>query len=376
MKRLNGFIEQLSAGNGLTENVTKHYRAATRWLYRHTFSTSDRLELYEQLAFLLDNNKQLEVALTNMRDSATDFGRRSSPSAVWLDDCLNAVKNGQSLDVALAEWIPRQEAAIISAGVMDNRLAEALRRAMTVVQGVQDMKKAVAGTLGYPLLLLSTVITIMALVSKHFIPQLAKIVPRESWEGGVWWLGASSDFVVNNGLILAITTVLLTAWTIWSFNNLTGRARRVLDWLMPWSVYKDFQGVAFMLNMAALLRANVQTLEALDILARNASPWLLERLNATRRKVKAGQHLGLALRNSGYPFPSRDSLNTLVLLTDGDNAEIVIENYAKHWLVRTVDTIRKRAKRLSTALFLLVSGYMFLLVQVIQQLNDMAAQMG
>jgi len=350
--------------------------AATRWIYRHTFTTRDRLALYEDLAFLLDNNRTLEVALTSMRDTATDFGRRSSPSAVWLNDCLTSLSHGQSLDVALADWVPRQEAAIISAGVMDGRVADALRRAMTVVQGVDEMKTTVFSTLGYPLALIGTVVSIMVLVSEHFIPQLAKIVPRETWEGGIWWLGALSDFVVVNGVLLSLTTAVLTAWVIWSFGNLTGRVRRVLDHLVPWSVYRDFQGVAFLLNVSALLRADVKTLESLDILARNASPWLLERLNATRRLVRQGQHLGLALRNTGYHFPSRDAVNKLALLTDGDNAEIIIENYARHWLVRAVRLIKRRILRLSVALFLLVSGYMFLLVSVIQQLNDMAARLG
>lgn len=350
--------------------------AATRWIYRHTFTTRDRLALYEDLAFLLDNNRTLEVALTSMRDTATDFGRRSSPSAVWLNDCLTSLSHGQSLDVALADWVPRQEAAIISAGVMDGRVADALRRAMTVVQGVDEMKTTVFSTLGYPLALIGTVVSIMVLVSEHFIPQLAKIVPRKTWEGGIWWLGALSDFVVVNGVLLSLSTAVLTAWVIWSFGNLTGRVRRVLDHLVPWSVYRDFQGVAFLLNVSALLRADVKTLESLDILARNASPWLLERLNATRRLVRQGQHLGLALRNTGYHFPSRDAVNKLALLTDGDNAEIIIENYARHWLVRAVRLIKRRILRLSVALFLLVSGYMFLLVSVIQQLNDMAARLG
>lgn len=376
MKWLNILLARISAGNASGLRLSCYRQTATRWLYRHTFSTRDRLALYEDLAFLLDNNRTLEVALTSMRNSATDFGKQSSPSSVWLNDCLKAIRNGQSLDVALADWIPAQEAAIISAGVMDGRLSEALRRAMAVVQGIDEMKSSVFSTLGYPLVLISTVIGIMVLVSKHFIPQLAKIIPRETWEGGIGWLGVTSDFVVLNGMLLSLMAAVLVAWTTWSLNNLTGRVRRWLDHLVPWSVYKDFQGVAFLLNISALLRADVKTLDALDILSRNASPWLLERLNAARRLVRQGQHLGLALRNSGYQFPSKDSVNKLVLLTDGDNAEIIIENYARHWLIRAVKIIKRRTTRLSGALFLIVSSYMFLLVQVIQQLHDMAGQMG
>ncbi len=173
-----------------------------------------------------------------------------------------------SLDVALKRWVPCQEAAIISAGVMEGRVPEALRRAMTVVQGIDEMKSSVLSTLGYPMALIGTVVGIMVLVSQHFIPQLAKMVPRETWQGGIWWLGTTADFVVDHGILLSLMLMLATAWISWSFSHLTGRCRRGLDWLIPWSVYKDFQGVAFLLNMAALLRAGVKTLDALDILAR------------------------------------------------------------------------------------------------------------
>lgn len=351
-------------------------QAAIRWVYRHTFSAADRQSLYEDLAFLLDNNHTLEKALLSMHDCATEGGKRLSPAAVWLGDCLTAIRNGLPLHQALADWIPRQEAAIISAGVKEGRPAEALRRAMTVVKSVDEMKSAVLSTLSYPLTLVASIAGIMVLISEHFIPQLSRMVAREKWQGELWWLGMLSDTVVNYGLLIVLLLVLFSAWVIWSFTRLTGPVRRGLDHLLPWSVYKDFQGVAFLLNIAALLRANVKTLDALDMLCYQASPWLLERLNATRRRVRQGQHLGLALRNSGYQFPSKASVNKLVLLTDGDNASLVIENYARYWLPQAVNLIKRRAKHLSTVLFLLVSGYMFLLVQVIQQLYGMVDQIG
>lgn len=366
-------------GNILQKQLPRlaiYREAATRWIYRHTFSTRDRLSLYEDLAFLLDNNHSLEVALINMRDCATDFGKQRSPSSVWLNDCLKSIRNGQSLDVALADWIPPQEVAIIHTGVMNGRVTDALRRTMTVVQSIEEMKSSVFGTLGYPLLLMTAIIGIMVLISKHFIPQLANIIPRETWEGSIWWLSTLSDSVVNYGVVLSLLVALAGVLITWSLQNLTGKVRLWLDFLLPWSLYKDFQGVAFLFNISALLQANVKTLDALDILSRNASPWLIERLNATRRLLRQGQHLGLALRNSGYQFPSKDCVNKLVLLTDGDNASTIIDSYARHWLVRAIKITKQRTSRLSTALFLAVSGYMLLLIQVIQQLYSLAGQMG
>ncbi|WP_426917717.1 hypothetical protein [Serratia bockelmannii] len=52
--------------------------AVGRWLAQKTFSTADRLTLYEDLAFLLDNNLKVEKAINSMIGS---FGKKRPPGA-------------------------------------------------------------------------------------------------------------------------------------------------------------------------------------------------------------------------------------------------------------------------------------------------------
>ena len=344
---------------------------AFRWVYRHTFSTRDRLTLYEDLAFLLDNRRTLEEALTDMRDCATDFGRKTAPAAVWLGDCLTDINNGQSLDRALADWVPRQEAALIGAGVRDRRIAQALRRASRLTKAIDEMKTTLLGALAEPAMLLSAVLGVMIFTSLMLLPKLAMASPRALWHGSLEWIAVSSDALAQHGILLGILAVSGIAWTTWSFARLTGPVRRLLDNVMPWSVYREVQGVVFLLNFASLLRAGVKTLDALDALSQHASPWLLERLNATRWHVRQGNHLGLALYNTGYHFPSRDAVNKLRLLTAGDAADDIIDNYAFAWLNTTLATLKRRAKTLSLLLTLMVYGYMMLLFSAVQQLQGM-----
>lgn len=354
-------------------------RSATRWLYRKTFSTGDRLKLYEELAFLLENNQRLSAALENMRDTALSGGQAAARQAVWLDDFLSAIRHGLSLDRALAGWVPRQECSIISAGVQDNRLVNALKRAADVVRGIEEMKSTVFGQLAYPFVLVGVITSIMLMIHKYFLPPLEHLFPRESWSGAMWWLGSSAELVAEHGLIMAIAACLALGWIVWSLPNVTGRVRRTMDTVMPWSLYRDFQGVVFLLNISALLNANVPVLEALNRMAYHASPWLAERLNAVRRQVNAGDHLGLALRHAGYHFPSRDAVNKLVLLTaeqNSDNSQVIIDRYAWHMLKATLTAMKKRINLLSGLLFGVCGGYMMLMLLVIQQLNDMAGQIG
>jgi type II secretory pathway component PulF len=352
---------------------------ATRWLYRHTFSTRDRLKLYEELAFLLENNQRLSVALENMRDTALSGGRVSAREAVWLNDILSGTRNGLSLDQALSGWVPRQECALISAGVHDSRLVGALKRAADVVRGIDDMKSAVFGQLAYPFVLVGVIVAIMIMIHRYFLPPLIHLFPEDTWDGAMWWLGSSANLVAEQGVFLALLAAMTLAWMVWSLPNVTGRPRRWMDRVMPWSLYQDFQGVVFLLNISALLNAGVPVLEALNKMAEHASPWLAERLNAIRRRVNDGDHLGLALRRAGYRFPSVDAVNKLALLTseaNSDNSQVIMERYAWYMLKSAITRMKKRINTVSGLLFAVCGSYMILMLLVIQQLNDMASQIG
>jgi type II secretory pathway component PulF len=342
-----------------------------RWLYRHTFCATDRIEFYDMLAFLLDNEKPLRQALSDMRDVATDFGRTRHPSAVLLTDCIHTLDEGGSIAMVLLDWVPVQEATLIGAGVLEGRIAESLRRASRIVAGKGEMLGAVKNVLMYPGLLIIMVIAMMYMVNARFIPQLEKMVPREKWQGAIGLLGNLSQTVIENGVLLIFVVLWLAGLMYWSLENYTGRLRPHLDLMLPWSLYRIFQGVTFLLTVSALLRVNIQTLDALNIINENACPWLQQRINATRFHIRQGQHLGKALKSTGYHFPSKECVNQMMLLTEGDGAEHILEGYASRWLLQAIKDVRKKALLLTVFCFALVFSYMATLLLAVSQINSL-----
>ena len=358
------------------ESIKSSLPKWNKWIYQHSFSSSDRIEFYEMLAFLLENEKPLKQALSEMKDVATDFGKKKHPSSVLLTDCIDALSNGDSIEVALLNWVPAQEAMLIGAGVIEGRISESLRRASRIVEGKSEMVGAIKSAIMYPCVLFVMIITMMYMVNDKFIPKMSQMVPREKWTGAVWLLGNSAEFVIGNGAYFIALTILLIALTYWSMDNYTGHSRRFLDKVSPWSLYRIFQGVSFLLNMSALLRVNTQTLNAINIINENASPWMQQRLNATKRFIKQGKHLGIALKQTGYDFPSKECVNQMTLLTDGDGSESVLESYANRWLIQSVKSVKKKALRLTVYCLILVFAYMLLLLIAISQVNDLVQSMG
>jgi len=326
------------------------------------------MTLYEDLAFLLENNQKTEDAIAGLQRARR---RKTDPVLLCLNDVRHALARGRGLDGGLAGRVPSQEAPILRAGRLAKDLRGALLRAIEVVKGVGEMKTTALVNLTYPLMLLAGTFYMMQMVSEHFLPRLEQLSPSESWTGWMWWLGAITHFFVDNRYYFGAGLAAFTVWVIWSLPRLTGTVRRrVLDHLFPWSLYREVQGVAFLLNLSALLRAQLRTDEALDMLSRHATPWMYERLTATRRQVARGKHLGQALADSGFAFPSREAIDRLILLTAGPGGEDNIENFARMWLRKAIGRIKRVCQAFQLAGMLATAGYLLLTFLATQDLSS------
>ncbi|MDR5617845.1 type II secretion system F family protein [Arsenophonus sp.] len=355
--------------------IQPHLKAALRWVYQKTFSAKDRIAFYDMLAFLLDKNKSLQQAFIDMRSGVTDFGRKHHPFAVLLTDCLSALDEGQgAFEKVLLEWVPVQKAPLIGSGILSGKLSDALRRASQIVEGKKTMISALFGALAYPCFLLGIVVLMMHMVCEKFIPKLARLVPREKWEGPLSLLTGIFEFIVNFEWLLLFGLLGVFGLITWSMGHWVNR--KIADSLPPWSVYRAVQGVYFLLNIAALLRVNIPVMQAVNMLGETASPWLERRINETLHYMLQGEHLGLALKSTGYHFPSRDCVNQMMLLTEGAGAENSLERYADRWLAITIKQVKKKTLWLTALCFLLVFAYMLLLLLASRDLNTMVNQMG
>lgn len=350
--------------------ISNKYEVLNKKLAQKTFSTNDRILLYEDLAFLLDNNTSIEKSLCSMRDTLLASKGRVSATVYCLNDAINALNKGQSLDIGLANWIPQNEVAMLSAAIKEEQLSPSLKRAVTMVHAMDKIKSALWEKLSQPLFLLISLIALATMLSWSFLPKMEMLTPRDEWVGAMEWLAFFSDAVGQHLILIGIASALIVAWITWSLPNMTGKIRyKILDHIPPWSLYRQIQGVSFLLSYSALTRANVKTEDAIIILSYNASPWLFERLWSTRKLLKRGRTLGQSLKESGYDFPSKSSIDRLILLTSGGNAETKIENHAHNQLKKTLSSIGYLAGRVQLFLYLLCGLYMGLVAFATQNIS-------
>ncbi|MBW5814210.1 MULTISPECIES: type II secretion system F family protein [Yersinia] len=345
-------------------------------LVRHTFSTGYRLQFYDALRFLLGNGNPLGVALRMIAEVHTDFGRHWHPYGDLVDDCLESLSDngaGRTLEDVLAAWGPLEEAALISAGMRSGKLPETLLQASKLVEARRRILTLVGKMSLYPLLLFCLGGGMLVINGAYLIPTLRKISDPKNWSGALGFMHLLANFTDKQGAAVVSAVAIMMGLVLWSIPRWRGRLRRIADNMVPWSVYQDIQGAVFLMNMAALLRANVQTLAALQILLPFSSPWLQERLGSIIARVEQGDHLGKALRNSGYQFPSKEAANYLSLLTEGDGAPDIIGRYGDRWLEQTLERVNKRAIVVMFFSLLLIFSFFLLILSTVMQIQDMTS---
>ncbi|RQM37905.1 type II secretion system F family protein [Erwinia psidii] len=345
-------------------------------MVRATFSGQYRQPFYETLRFLLENRKALKVALTMIGDVHTDFGRRWHPFSELIQDCLEGIgdnRPGRSLQDVLAVWAPNEEAALISAGIETGNIPRALLQADKLIVARRRIIGQIIFAAVWPGALALLSAGLFSVNNLALVPTLSKISDPERWTGALGVMNSVAHWTRDWGILAAGGGVAMLLLAFWSLPRWCGRLRIVADFLLPWSVYKDLQGAVFLMNVGALLGAGVPELKTLQTLNGFATPWLRERIEAAMDCMRDGNSLGLALRNSGYDFPSREAVNYLSLLDNGDGAAELTGNYADRWLEQALMRVARRANVTRFFSLVLIMSFFLLILLMVMQIQDMNA---
>lgn len=350
-----------------------HFQTLRRFIVRKTFGAKHRMQFYESLRFLIENKQQLKPALQQMRDVWTDFGNKWHPFAELLDDCIDAVRvnsDENTLENTLARWLPYTEASVISAGIHSGRLPETLQYASVLTTSGDRILQALWQMSIYPLGLIAMLSGTLYVLNEQLIPLLAQISSPDQWTGALGFIYDVSLFITSYGVVCGILLSLLVFWVCWSFSrwHRPDKLRQAFDCVMPWSVYKDIQGATFLLNTGILLQSGVKLKDALTLLQDSASPWLAVRIEAVTERVREGKQLGVALKESGYAFPSREAANQLSML-QGDGTDEIIMNSGHRELEQTLKRLKRRATFIRLLMFFMLFGMLALMALLVLDIS-------
>lgn len=314
---------------------------------RGKFRTKEKIQFYESMVALLENGVTLNEALKEVGDVYSDHGKHPRhPIALACSAMALSVQNGKKLADACQAWMSYQEVAIIAAGERSGNLLQAFSDCVRILEAQQKILSLVLSSSLYPALLWSLMAYLLQVIATKMVPALARRSDPESWTGAPALLYCIANYVDQWGLVTLISGVLLLILAILTLPYFCGPLRVVLERFPPWSIYKTLHGSTFLLNISVMLRANINQVEALDILKLNAKPWLRERLVAARYGVRMGKNFGEALQLAGHGFPGPQAVQFLCVLATRKGFSEAIQRFSQRWLENSLKHMERYSKSL------------------------------
>ena len=319
-------------------------------------SGETRLKMYRKIASLMSNRFSLMNALDMLHSTVTNDGKNpSEPMAIAIASWANALQNGQPFSEALRGWAPDRERLMLSVGDVSD-LESALLNLIKVTEGTTKMIRPIIGAISYPAFLLMMVTLIIYGIGAYMVPPMIEAAPNVQWTGIAKNLADLSDWIrvywpIAFSIVPVCGIIIYATIGIW-----TGSIRAFFDKLPPWSLYKVFVGITWLLAMSALIKGGTPVANALRALRRDSTRYLKERIDKTLVFINNGDNLGQALSKTGMDFPDPEIIGDLKIYSEMDNFEEALDKLANEWLENSAYTIEQKAGILNMVALLLVSG--------------------
>ncbi len=320
------------------------------------FSNEARLKLYRKIASLMRNRFSLMSALDMLHDSASDGGKSpGEPMAIAIACWGRALNNGLTFSDALKGWAPDRERLMLSVGDVSD-LEGALLNLIRVTEGSTKMIRPIIGAIAYPTFLFLMAVLIIYGIGVYMVPPMLDAAP------GVRWRGLAKDLVdvsawIQEYWLVAFSALPVTMLIIYlTIGIWTGPIRAIVDNMPPYSLYKVFVGISWLLALSALVKGGTPVSTAMRALRRDATRYLKERIDKTLVFINNGDNLGIALKKTGLDFPDKEVIADLKIYSELDNFEEALESLANQWLEESVYLIEQKAALLNMAAILSVGG--------------------
>ncbi|MBN2675888.1 MAG: type II secretion system F family protein [Alphaproteobacteria bacterium] len=329
-------------------------KSFARFQVKH--SGHSRLKIYRKLSALLRNNFTLMDALDRLWMVVSHDGQKAGePFAIAISVWQQRLENGETFSHALRGWVPHRERLMLGVGDV-SRLEHALIHVIRVAEGSQRIIEPLINALAYPLFLLVLTFLIVIMVAVYLVPPLLSAAGKDIiWSGVAGTLVAVSDSISIYWWVFPTTFLVGFFMISFSLPFWTGKLRVYFDKIPPWSLYRLFTGVSWILSLAALTKSGTPISQGLASLRNDATRYLRERIDATLDYISEGDNLGTALKHTGFNFPDHETIGDLEIYAELDSFEDALEQIGNEYLENAVLRIQSIAGILNSFAILLIA---------------------
>ncbi|MCQ2740640.1 MAG: type II secretion system F family protein, partial [Alphaproteobacteria bacterium] len=237
------------------------------------FSGKTRLKLYRKIASLMRNRFSLMDALDMLHGNASNDGKNpGEPLAIAIAAWGRSLNNGKTFSESLKGWAPDRERLMLSVGDVSD-LENALLNLIKVSEGSTKMIRPIVGAITYAAFLVMAAVLIIYAIGVYMVPPMIDAAPNVVWRGMAADLVDISAWIKENWLVAFASLPITMAVIYFTISIWTGKVRTYFDNIPPWSLYRVFVGISWLLSLAALVKGGTPVSTSMRALRRDASKY-------------------------------------------------------------------------------------------------------
>lgn len=348
--------------------ITEGKAAAAAQLHTsRTIKRSDLVLITMQLAHLLDAGMPVDRALAALANQVKKSGVKA-----WLMELLEAVRTGQSLSAAMANYpknIPPLYVQMVKAGEASGQLDKVLTDLAQYMETEAHRRSQVRSMLTYPAFVICVAIAAAIFVVTFVIPQVQSIFmdfdqvlpPPTRLLLGISGAAVHYWYVLVMGLA---AIVLLVLWVRFNPHWHLIWDKEKLRLPLMGSIWQELAAARLARMLSVLLQGGVPMLEALAISeGASGNLWVAACVRSAAERVREGVRLAESLAGGAIPAMA---LEMIGLGEETGRLEIELSKVANTYDFET-DVALKRLAALSEPAIMVFIGILlaFIIVAVV-----------
>ena len=257
-------------------------RIEQKW-HQLQFNRKLQQAFLEDVALLVEDGVSVTKAIDTLVKVAT------GPTKVVAGVAAEAIGKGKLLADGLVGWFNPAIIEIIRAGELGGDLARSLRAAANSLTQTNSIWSILINSLAYPVVVLGLALGLTVFLKYSVLSSFATIRPVAQWPAVGQNLYHLASIVEHAWWVVLLIMVLLVILTHRVLHNATGPGRRFIDKMPLLSFYRDAAAARVMETLGLLITNGVMLKKALEIMQRDAEPYLAWHLLMMQYRLSGGK---------------------------------------------------------------------------------------